>query len=332
MRKLLALSFGVALTLLPQLALAHGNRAGLRSRGPETVAAEGDWLFWDFHPSIIIGILTLTILYTLGITVWRRRFKLSDTVPKGRVALFYFTMVLQWFTIDGPLHHLSDELLFSAHMVQHLILQLIWAPLLLISMPPWLLEPLFKVELLRKAAVKLARPPVAFVLINVMLVFWHIPRIYNLALEIHELHILQHLIFMSTAVLFWWPVLGSARVPGLARPTYGVLLLYLLISTLPMKGLGLSISVREEVIYTFYSQAPRVWGLSPLGDQRTGGLLMWVPAGIFLWIGAAYVFNRWIRTGTPRRGRTGIPEIDQRLDEAEARRAQGPSAAPQELG
>lgn len=309
----------LALVSLPGLADAHQQGVLARQRSAEMVASYGDWFYFDYHPSIIIGILAMTVVYTLGITVWRKKYKLSETVNRRKAVMFYGSMILLWFTLDGPLHHLSDELLFSAHMVQHLTLQLFWAPLFLLSWPDWLVRPAASVRLVNKVARFVTRPMVAFFLISGMLVFWHLPKLYNLALTYHEVHILQHVIFMTTACIFWWPILGNVDdlVP---RPSPDGQLVFMLLSMLPMKGLGAAISLNDSVIYTFYADAPRVWGLTPLGDQRAGGLLMWIPAGLILWAGLAFVFYRWVKHVNPRPGSTGNPKLDAELERAEARR------------
>lgn len=314
-----ALLAALALLLSSGLAEAHQQGALARGRSAEMVASTGDWFYFDYHLSIIVGIIAVTVVYTLGITVWRKKYKLSDTVDRRKAAMFYGSMVLLWLTIDGPLHHLSDELLFSAHMVQHLTLQLIWSPLFLLSWPDWLIRPAASVPLVNRVARFVTRPLIAWVLIAGMLLFWHLPRFYNLALTIHELHILQHLLFMTTALIFWWPILGNLDdlVP---RPTPDGQLVYLLLSMLPMKALGAFISLQETAVYTFYADAPRVWGLTPLGDQRAGGLLMWVPAGLVLWVGLGYVFVRWVKHVNPKPGSTGNARLDAQLAQTETRR------------
>ena len=305
----LAMTASTLLLTLPSLVWAHpSGLPALRRRADYFVATSDDWLFWDFHPSIVIGILAMTALYTLGITRWRKRYGWADEIDKGRAALFYSSMVLLWFTLDGPLHHLSDELLFSAHMIQHLVLQLVWAGMFVLSMPGWLLRPLVKNPRVRRLAVWLTRPTQAFILYNAVTWVWHFPAMYNLALEAHEFHIMEHLLFMSTAVIFYWPLLSPLEeVP---RPTHGPLLLYVFANMAAMKSLGVFISMQNEVIYTYYLKAPRVWGLTAISDQQIGGMLMWLPGGLILWGGLGYVFFQWAMKGTPARGTTDIAHID----------------------
>ncbi len=295
-------------SLFVPAALAHpSGLPRLREHAKTLVATSADWLFWDWHPSIVIGIAVLALLYGLAITRWRRP---EDTVEPLRVRFFYGSLVLAWFVLDGPLHHLADELLFAAHMIQHLTLQLVWAPFFLYGLQPWMLGRPMRALRLTRLAYIVTRPIAAFLLYNGTIWIWHLPYLYNLALFEHEWHIVEHLFFMVTAVIYWWPTLGS--LPELPKPTFGAQMMYVFANMVAMKALGMIISLQGEVIYTFYLQVPRVFGLTPLGDQQLGGMLMWLPGGLVLWGGLGYVFLQWARRGTPPRGQTGIASIDRR--------------------
>jgi|GEM_PF-173650 len=316
LHKVATFAFGIAVaaSVLLQSTLTFGHPSGyreLKGRADYLVATSADWLFWDYHPSIVIGIVAMTALYTLAMTRWRVKYKWAEEVPVGKARAFYGSMVLLWLLLDGPLHHLSDELLFSAHMFQHLGLQLVWAPLFLWSIPGWMLRPLVKNRHVRRVAYTITRPVPAFVVYNLTTVIWHVPALYNLALEDHPFHIFEHLLFMSTACVFWWPLIGS--LPEVPRPAYGAQIFYVFANMFAMKVLGIGISLQDDVIYTYYLSVPRVWGLTPLADQQIGGLLMWLPGGLFLWGGLGYVFVSIALRGTPKRGSSGISAVDDAL-------------------
>ncbi len=252
--------------LLPSAALAHPSGLPTKGPGQYTVATSADWLFWDFHPSIITGIVIMTALYTWALRVGYRKWGVSEPISKARTRTFYGSMVLLWFTLDGPLHHLSDELLFSAHMVQHLSLQLVWAALFVWSVPVWMWQRVLKNRAIRRIAYAVTRPLPAFFIYNGATWFWHWPAMYDLALKAHNWHIVEHLMFMSTACIFWWPLVGGT--PEVPRPTYGRQMFYVFFNMLAMKALGIAISMQDAVIYTWYETVPRVWGLTALGDRR----------------------------------------------------------------
>ena len=100
-------------------------------------------------------------------------------------------------------------------------------------------------------------------------------------------------------------------------------MIYLLLNLAPMKALGLIITVHNDLLYSFYATQPRLWGLTPIGDQRAGGLLMWVIGGLPLWAALAYVFVRLKRQGEPPKGLTGVPHIDEEILARRAREATG---------
>jgi putative membrane protein len=208
---------------------------------------------------------------------------------------FMAALVVLLVALNGPLHDLSDYYLFSAHMVQHLLLTLVVPPLLLAGTPGWMadaiVEPLRRWPgvggLLRTAT----RPLPALTIYAVALIGWHLPGPYSAALEHHRLHVVEHLVLIATAVLAWWPVLSPSVL--LPRLHYGVQILYLFAFGIPMTVVAAMITGAEDTLYPFYAAAPRLFGLTALADQRLGGLIMWVPAGLIPLVAFTVVFFRW---------------------------------------
>ena len=295
--------------VLPARAFAHpSGLPTLREHAEFVLDDAHSWIIWEVHESLVIGTLLAIALYTWAIGPGRVKYGWSDTPasPKQR-GLFYATMTLMYFTLDGPLHHLADELLFSAHMAQHMILQLIWAPLIVLAIPPWLWRAMLRPKPIHALATFFSRPMTAFITYNAIVFGWHIPQMYNLALTTHNFHIVQHLLFMSSAVLMWWVMIAPLDE---FRASYQKRMVFILANMLAMKVLGLIISLSDEVLYTFSLSQPRAWGLDALGDQQLGGMLMWLPGGGLLWAGLGRVWWQWVRSGTPEKGKTGIASID----------------------
>ncbi len=252
------------------------------------------WKVLDLHVSVVIGILGFCWLYYQAMNTWRVRYKWSPVKAETwRQACFYTGQFVLMCSLNGPLHHLSDYYLFTAHMVQHLLLNLVWAPLTVLGMPSWLVEAALGVSQIRKVSDFFGRLPVKFVAYNGVLFFWHIPYMYDLALRVHNWHIVEHLGFMTTSVIAWFGLVCTA--PSLPRNHRFAQLLYLFCMTLPMKLLGAIITLADSPIYEGYLKAPRVWGISPMLDQEYGGLLMWLPGGLVLWSCMIYVFAQWIK-------------------------------------
>ena len=249
---------------------------------PLPLPAPDPWQRWDLHPSVVIGLVLMGGLYaSLG----------GHQAPRRQAAAFAAALIVLFLALNGPLHNLSDSYLFSAHMAQHLALTLVFPPLLLYGTPAWVVRPLLGLRGVLRIARWATRPLAAGVLFSTPITLWHFPRLYEAALEHHGLHIVQHLVFIATAVLMWWPVLSP--VPELPRASYPTQLLYLFALGLPMSLAGALITLADRVLYPFYAAAPRVWGLAPVADQQLGGLLMWVVGTIYLWIAATVVWFRW---------------------------------------
>ena len=240
------------------------------------------WQRWDLHPSVVIGLVLLGGLYVyLG----------GLAAPRRRVVAFAAALLVLGLALNGPLHNLSDRYLFSAHMAQHLVLTLVFPPILLYGTPPWVVRPLLAPHWVLRFARWATRPLAAGVIFSVPITLWHFPQFYEAALEHHPLHIVQHLVFLATAVIMWWPVLSP--VPELPRASYLGQLLYLFVLGLPMSLAGALITLADRVLYSFYATAPRVWDLTPLADQQIGGLLMWVLGTMYLWVAGGVVWFRW---------------------------------------
>jgi cytochrome c oxidase assembly factor CtaG len=138
---------------------------------------------------------------------------------------------------------------------------------------------------------RFTRPLPALSLYAVALFVWHLPGIYGMAMASHPWHIVQHLCLMVTAVLAWWPVLATSSAAPRIDP--GAQILYLFAFGMPMTVVAAMITSARDVLYPLYGAAPRLFGLSPLDDQRLGGLIMWVPAGIIPLLAFTVVFFRW---------------------------------------
>jgi putative membrane protein len=244
---------------------------------------------WSIHPSTVIGIAGLAALY-----VWAAS-KLHKDPTTGQKVFFAAGLLLMFASLNGPLHDLSDDYLFSAHMVQHLLLTLAVPPLLLAGVPGWMLRRPLSHRLVRPVARFFTRAPVAFVTFNATIAAWHLPPLYNTAMAHHNIHIVEHLMFMTAAVLMWWPLMS--QLPELPRLAYPAQMLYTFLMSIPMSIVAVYIAMSDHVLYPAYSAAPRIFPLSPLEDQLLGGLIMWIPGGLIFIIIMSVVFFKWNARG-----------------------------------
>ncbi len=245
------------------------------------------WLEWSVHPSVLIGLLALGALY-----IWRARAANGEQQVSGLRKLSFFAGLFVIFAaLNGPIHDLSDNYLFSAHMVQHLMLTMAMPPLLIAGVPGWMLRPLLANKLIGPIAQKLTRPIACFVIFNVIIAVWHLPVFYNAAMDNHNIHIVEHLMFMAGAVLMWWPL--TSQLPELPRLAYPGQMLYSFLMTLPMSVVAIYITMADQVLYPHYASAPRIMTLSPMDDQMLGGLIMWVPGGLIFMLIMSVIFFKW---------------------------------------
>jgi cytochrome c oxidase assembly factor CtaG len=228
---------------------------------------------------------------------------------RGRMICFGAGLLAIVVAVDGPPDALSG-VSFSAHMVQHLLLQLVAPPLLLLGAPlglvlradpPWLPRRALA-RLLRSRPVRvLAHPVTALGLFTIILVGSHLTPFYNLTLEQEWAHELEHAAFFVTALLFWWPAIGVDPAPH--RLSYPARLLYLFLDMPVMAYLGLAIASSSRVLYPYYAAHPPPWGASALQDQGVAGTIMWI-SGTFTMIPAmAVVLLRWLDEDARRQAR-----------------------------
>jgi putative membrane protein len=239
------------------------------------------------HPSTVIGIVGLAVLYERGARTARPR-------PAQRFS-YYAALVVMFFSLNGWLHDLSDSYLFSAHMVQHLMLAFVVAPLMVMGTPGEMLRTALALPGVGPAARWLTAPTHCFAIFNVVVAAWHLPPLYNYALSHHPVHIVQHLMFLVASVLMWWPVLSP--LPELPRLSYPGQMLYLFLMSIPMAIVAVYISYADGLLYPMYASAPRIWGITPMSDQLIGGLIMWIPGGLFFYTIISVVFFRWQQRG-----------------------------------
>ena len=247
------------------------------------------WTSGSLHGEVVLAVGVAAAVWAWA---WYRR----GTRPGPTQAVrFGGALVVALVALNGPLHDLSDWYLFSAHMVQHLLLTLVVPPLLLTGMPAFMVDGLLRPVLATRvggAVVRtLTRPLPAFALYAVAVVGWHLPGPYNAALEVHGWHVVEHLVLVAAAVAGWWPIVSPSRLAP-ALP-YAAQLLYLFVFGMPMTVVAAMITGAEHVLYPFYETAPRLFDLTPLADQRLGGVIMWVPSGLIPLAAFTIVFFRW---------------------------------------
>lgn len=270
-------------------------------------ASEPIFASWQFDPILIGGILAVAFAYFLATSVLRHRLAVVGTpFDRVRATTFYSALVL-FFVVEGsPLHDLAERYLLSAHMVQHLLLSYVVARLLIVGVPTWLWRALLLHPHVYPIARTMLRPIVTFTVFSLFFALWHVPVIYQAALMNATLHHIEHLVFLLTAMMLWWPILSP--LDELPRASYLTRLVYLF--TLPIAQLPVfaGITFSPEVVYPMYAMAPRLFGLSALADQALAGAIMKVFGLAFFSVPFARIFFEWYQRENGRR----VTQLDMR--------------------
>jgi putative membrane protein len=240
------------------------------------------------------------LIYTAG---WRRyRPRLPGRFTGSHLAVFLSGLACLAVAIASPLEEAADRLL-SAHMVQHILLLTVAPALLLLGEPllpllrglPYvvrrsLVAPLLRRRSLRAAAHALVHPLAALLLSSVIFWSWHLPALYQLALRVPALHLVEHASFFAAGFVFWYPVVRPW--PGRPRWPSGAMIPYLLAADVQNTLLAAVLTFSDRVLYPFYEFHSRAMEAAALDDQVLAGVIMWVPMSLAYLVPAAVLTIR----------------------------------------
>jgi cytochrome c oxidase assembly factor CtaG len=245
---------------------------------------------WDPDLSVLIGCAALLVAY------WA-----AHRNDLRRAGWFVAGVGVMLFALISPVDLIGDEYLFSAHMIQHLLLVLIMPPLLISGITPRFARSLVKHPTLGAIERFLGNAIVAWTLGIGMLALWHAPILFDAALDNEYIHILEHLCFMVSATIFWWPIFAPL-VECRLSPLWAQL--YLLGGAIANSLIGIWLTFAPAGVYAPYLNPDDSlhllellrsrWGITTAVDQEVGGLLMWV-GGAFVFVSVmAAAIVRWL--------------------------------------
>jgi len=272
-----------------------------------------DWsLPWFLTSTLVLAM----IVYVRGYFAIRRT--RPSLFPEWRLYSFLLGMSMLWLSIGSPMDGFSDALL-SAHMVEHLILMSIVPPLVLLGSPavPMLrglpapfvkivLGPLLRSQPLLKLGQFLTTPLVAWLAMNVAYLAWHLPRAYDLALQNEPIHGFEHICFLGTSILFWWPLIQPW--PAKRRDYGWTMLLYLIAADFINTAICAYLAFCDHPVYVYYQQQPNIFHVDLLDDQILGAGFMWVVGSTIFLVPAMVVTVRMLQT-SPANARSRPPAI-----------------------
>jgi len=270
---------------------------------------------WTFDPWIIGSLLITAGIYLRG---WRElRQQMPDRFGAWRLVAFLGGLATIFVAIASPLDAFAG-LLLQVHMIQHMLLMMVAPPLILLGAPaiPMLrglpapllkngLGPFLAWPALRRLGHFLANPLVCWISYAAATLAWHTPALYELALRSEVWHAVEHICFLGTALLFWWPVIQ----PWPSRPQWPrwAMIPYLLLADIQNTALSAFLIFYERVLYPTYATVPRLWGISALDDQAAAGAIMWVPGSVVFLVPVGWVIYQVLESSQARRGAAPRP-------------------------
>jgi putative membrane protein len=264
-------------------------------------------LGWELDPGSVILLAITAVLYAIGVARLWRRVGAGHSIRWTECLCYCAGWMAAALALISPLHQWGSTL-FAAHMVQHEVLMLIAAPLLILGRP----LPVFLWALSRASSRGFSRglnarpiragwhffthPFVAWLSHALVLWIWHIPVFFEATLVSPFIHALQHSSFLGSALLFWLALFQGHR----RRAGNGMGVMYLFTTALHTGILGALLTFAGQPWYPAYANTAPLWGVSPLEDQQLGGLIMWIPGGVVYIVAGLVLFSDWLREATGR--------------------------------
>jgi putative membrane protein len=246
---------------------------------------------WTFAPVAIAAILAYGVIYGLR---WRK-VRAADgarAAPGWRAVCFAAGLVALLAAIVSPVDRVSEQLA-SAHMVQHLLLADLAAIGLIAGLTKTILRPATRrIHAIEQRAGFLAHPAMGAIAYVGVMWMWHIPALYDAALEHESVHVLEHVTFAGAGFLYWWhllsPIRSRLRLGGMGPIIY-------MASTKVLVGfLGILLGFAPELLYSGYGDDGVRWGMDPLDDQHVAGLIMGLEQSLIMGVALAYLFMRML--------------------------------------
>jgi len=244
---------------------------------------------WSLPLAITFGLLITALVYLRGWLSVRSAF--PNLIAGWRLAVFITGLLSVWIAVGSPLATLDHHSL-SIHMMKHLLLMTVAAPLILAGAPAFPLVcglPKLFIRSRRPLASLPARwlerclraPVLCWLAGTVAVVGWHLPGAFQLGMRSQAIHLLEDLSFLVAGLMFWWPI-AQSWLNATSSPRWSMAL-YLFLATLPCDILSAFLVFSNRLVYPFYLSTPQLFSLIPLEDQECAGALMWV------WVTFAYL-------------------------------------------
>ena len=255
--------------------------------------ADTPTLAWQPQQDVWLLLVVVVGGYFYALSAWGpRQPRRRGAATRGQLTCFLAGAAGMWGGADWPIHPVGENYLYSVHMVQHLMFQLVAAPLMILGVPAWLWRRLLAPRPVTALMRIVTRPLNALLLVGTYTAILHVPSVVDAVVTNGWLHLAAHVSLFAMSLVMWWPVLSP--LPELPHLSYPGRMAYLfghsILPTVPASFLVFT----QEPLYSAYANAPTVvsW-LDPLADLHLAGLIMKIGGGLFLWGVIAALFFRW---------------------------------------
>jgi putative membrane protein len=268
---------------------------------------------WAFRPHVEVWALVLVLVgswvYAIKVIGPRAVAPGQPIVTRRQCVYFWATIGMLWLASDWPIHDIGEQYLYSAHMLQHMMLSYFMPPLAVLAMPEWLLRLIIGDGRGYRIFRFLTRPIIAGVVFNMVVMATHVPGVVNAAGDNAVLHYSLHFALVSTALMMWMPVIGPFKELQMGYPGKMIYLFaQSVVPTVPAAWLTFA----DGVVYKRYDIPVRVWGIDVINDQQIAGAIMKIGGTMFMWVIIIYMFfkrfsagfdeqqkmRRWVPTAT----------------------------------
>ena len=292
---------------LPAVALAHGYV-------PDPGSLAGALLQWRFDWYEVLPLVVAAVLFRMAERRVARDHP-ANPHPRWRTWCWYGGLAVLYVALQSPIGT-YDTTFFSVHMVQHLLMAMVAAPLLALAAPITLLLRVSSPRVRQRVVLPVLHswplriisfPVVTWILFAGVMWATHFSSLYDAALDNELAHLVEHGLYLGTALLFWWPAVGADPSPW--RMPHALRIGYLFLGMPQSSFLGLAILSAPHVLYPHYETVVRDWGPSPLADQQLAGGIMWAGGDLAFLIALVLAVWVWMRAEEVEGRR-----VDARLD------------------